>query len=297
MIKVIGLHDGLIDTVGLTERGKMEVARIPQATLQRIVHVEQGEIGCVSVSALRRIGVDAGFYRWAEDGCDMWVPPMKGESVVAKYDARLKEMFTVEGVPIDMRALRSVLDVDDVLGRDDGVSIAVEAGCWMLVDERTERALVMIEDVALRMVYLTQGMKTCSFEVRDVRRVWDYVKCSDPFYQLWDINGNGDLRMWLGEDGVRLGDGEIAYSYDRDGSLSYAHATSPDTWMEKYNVWEEALKIILNNDKAVEMLLWKGDDPNESIAEVVKRGCRELGVETAWRNSDFVPSTCCDEEG
>lgn len=61
MIKLIGM-DGWIGSIGLTENGKREVSRIPRSTLERIVSLKRGEIGIVSVAALRRMGTDAGLY-------------------------------------------------------------------------------------------------------------------------------------------------------------------------------------------------------------------------------------------
>ena len=52
MIKVSGTDNGKgvwMNAVGITTRGRQEVARIPRATLKRLVKVRDGEMGCVSV--------------------------------------------------------------------------------------------------------------------------------------------------------------------------------------------------------------------------------------------------------
>ena len=92
MIKLIG-RDGWIGSIGLTENGKREVVRITRSTLERIVSLKRGEIGIVSVAALRRMGTDAGFYYSLGGDIDMWLPPITDEGHSSDW-ARLKEMYS-----------------------------------------------------------------------------------------------------------------------------------------------------------------------------------------------------------
>lgn len=86
MIKLIGM-DGWIGSVGLTEKGKREVVRIPRYTLDRLVALKEGEIGIVSVAALRRIGIDTGLYYSLGGDIDMWLSPMDDEKEGGLRDA------------------------------------------------------------------------------------------------------------------------------------------------------------------------------------------------------------------
>lgn len=279
MIKVIGM-DGWIGSVGLTNMGKREVVRIPRATLERLVSLERGEIGLVSVSALRRRGKDAGFYYSLGGDIDMWVSPTNDEQDGSgSVSTRITDMYTRQGVRVNMRALSQIVTSAQMIGPDK-VCILAKAGYWMVVENATCRVIVKEEDIALRMAYLTQGMMDSYFEARDVKRVLDSVRQSNPFYEQWDINGNGDIRMWLGEDGMLLSydraGGEIAYNCARDIRVSLYDGISADEWMERYTVWEEAMKLIRNGDKGVNELLWDNEVP---IDEFVESEWRELGVD------------------
>lgn len=278
MIKLIGM-DGWIGSIGLTENGKREVARITRSTLERIVSLKRGEIGIVSVAALRRMGADAGFYYSLGGDTDMWLPPMNDEKD-GSVSVRLKDMYTRIGVRVNLRALFQLGDIGGMIGLDK-VHIMIKGGYWVLVENATCRAIVKEKDVALEMARLTQGVGDYHFEMRDVKRVVDAARQSDPFYNLWDINGNGDVCMWLGEDGMLLGDdrenaGRIAYSYKSGTPVSLSNGVSADEWMERYAVWEEAMKMIQNSDKGTSELLWNNAEP---IDEFVKREHIELGVD------------------
>lgn len=278
MIKLIGM-DGWIDSIGLTENGKREVVRITRSTLERIVSLKRGEIGIVSVAALRRMGTEAGFYYSLGDNVDMWLLPMEDEKD-GSVSGRLKDMYTRRGVRVNMRVLFLLVDIAGMIGLDK-VHIMAKGGYWTLVENATHCAIVKEKDVALEMARFTQGMGDWHFETQDVKRVVDAARQSDPFYNLWDINGNGDVCMWLGEDGMLLGDdresgARIAYSYKSSTPVSLNAATSADEWMERYTVWEEAMKMIRNSDKGMRELLWDNDEP---IDEFVKREHLELGVD------------------
>lgn len=278
MIKLIGM-DGWIGSIGLTENGKREVVRIPRSTLERIVSLKRGEIGIVSVAALRRMGTDAGFYYSLGGDTDMWLSPMNDEEDVS-VSTRLKDMYTRQGVRVNMRVLFQLIDIAGMIGLDK-VRVVAKGGYWTVVENATNRATVKEKDVALEIASLTQEIGNYHFEARDVKRVVDNVRGSNPFYNLWDINGNGDVCMWLGEDGMLLGDdrenaGRIAYSYKSGTPVSLSNGLSADEWMERYAVWEEAMKMIRNSDKGTSELLW---DSYEPIDEFVKREHLELGVD------------------
>ena len=278
MIKLIGM-DGWIDSIGLTENGKREVVRITRSTLERIVSLKRGEIGIVSVAALRRMGTDAGFYYSLGGDIDMWLSPMNVEED-GSVSARLKDMYTRQGVRVNMRVLFLLVDIAGMIGLDR-VRVVAKGGYWTLVENATCRAIVKEKDVALEIASLTQEMGTYHFEARDVKRVVDNVRESNPFYEQWDINGNGDMRMWLGEDGMLLADdresvARIAYSYKSGTPVSLTDGVSADEWMERYTVWEEAIKMIRNSSKGTKELLW---DSSEPIDEFVKREHIELGVD------------------
>lgn len=278
MIKLIGM-DGWIGPIGLTENGKREVVRIPRSTLERIVSLKRGEIGIVSVAALRRMGTDAGFYYSLGGDTDMWLSPMNDEEDVS-VSARLKDMYTRQGVRVNMRVLFRLVDIAGMIGLDK-VRIVAKGGYWTVVENATYRAIVKEKDVALEIASLTQEIGNYHFEARDVKRVVDNVRGSNPSYEQWDINGNGDVRMWIGADGMLLSDdrdnaGRIAYSYKSGTPVSLTDATSAAEWMDRYTVWEEAMKMIHNSDKGTSELLW---DSYEPIDEFVKREHLELGVD------------------
>lgn len=278
MIKLIGM-DGWIGSIGLTENGKREVVRITRSTLERIISLKRGEIGIVSVAALRRMGTDAGFYYSLGGDIDMWLSPMNDEED-GSVSARLKDMYTRQGVRVNMRVLFRLVDIAGMIGLDR-VRLVAKGGYWTLVENATYRAIVKEKDIALEIASLTQEIGNYHFEARDVKRVVDNVRESNPFYEQWDINGNGDVRMWLGEDGMLLGDdrdnlGRIAHSYESGTPVSLTDGVSVDEWMERYTVWEEAMKMIRNSSKGTKELLW---DSSEPIDEFVKREHIELGVD------------------
>lgn len=278
MIKLIGM-DGWIGSIGLTENGKREVVRITRSTLERIVSLKRGEIGIVSVPALRRMGTDAGFYYSLGGDIDMWLSPMNDEED-GSVSARLKDMYTRQGVRVNMRVLCRLVDIAGMMGLDK-VRVVAKGGYWTVVENATYRAIVKEKDVALEIASLTQEIGNYHFEARDVKRVVDNARESNPFYEQWDINGNGDVRMWIGADGMLLSDdrdnaGRIAYSYKSGTPVSLTDATSAAEWMERYTVWEEAMKMIRNSSKGMKELLW---DSYEPIDEFVKREHIELGVD------------------
>lgn len=278
MIKLIGM-DGWIGSIGLTENGKRESARITRSTLERIVSLKRGEIGIVSVAALRRMGTDAGFYYSLGGDIDMWLSPMNDEED-GSVSARLKDMYTRQGVRVNIRVLFRLVDIAGMIGLDK-VRVVAKGGYWTVVENATYRAIVKEKDVALEIASLTQEIGNYHFEARDVKRVVDNARESNPFYEQWDINGNGDVRMWIGADGMLLSDdrdnvGRIAYSYESGTPVSLTDATSAAEWMERYTVWEEAMKMIRNGGKGMEELLW---DSYEPIDEFVKREHIELGVD------------------
>ena len=273
MIKLVGM-DGWIGSVGLTESGKREVVRITRSTLARMVSLKRGEIGIVSVAALRRMGTDAGFYYSLGGDIDMWLSPMNDEED-GSVSARLKDMYTRQGVRVKMSVLFQLVDIAGMIGLDK-VRIVAKGGYWTVVENATYRAIVKEKDVALEIASLTQGMGCWHFDARDVKRVVDNVRQSNPFFKQWDVNGNGDLRMWLGGYEMVLGDdrdnpARIAYSYESGTPVSRNDAMSADEWMERYTVWEEAMRIIRNKHS-----LW---DSYEPIDEFVKREHTELGVD------------------
>lgn len=277
MIKLTGM-DGWVESVGLTARGKREVVRMHRFTLERLVSLKRGEVGIVSVAALRRMGTEAGFYYSLGDNVDMWLSPMEDEKD-GSVSGRLKDMYTRRGVRVNMRALFQLVDIAGMIGLDK-VCIMAKGGYWTLVENATHRAIVKEKDVALEMAHLTQGMGDWHFETQDVKRVVDNVRQSNPFYEQFDINGNGDVCMWLGEEGMLLGDdresgARIAYGHKSGTPVSLNDATSADEWMERSTVWEEAMKMIRNSDKGMRELLWDSDEP---IDEFVKREHMELGV-------------------
>ena len=219
MIKVSGTDNGKgvwMNAVGITTRGRKEVTRIPRATLKRLVKVRDGEVGYISVDVLRDIGENAGFYRTTA-GVGMWVDPREARVEVPHeadsptlYGARLIEMYYKSGVPVNMRALRSVLDVAAC------PHLLAKNGYWMVVDTKTGCVIVKERDDALVIAYHELEMEDTRFNVADVERVWGDV-VAPPFDEpKWDINGNGRMCLWMEEEGVvRLGDisggGECAF--------------------------------------------------------------------------------------
>ena len=210
MIKVSGTDNGKgvwMNAVGITTRGRQEVARIPRATLKRIVSVRDGEMGCVSVDVLRDIGENAGFYRTTA-GVGMWVEPREArvevpheEDSPTLYGARLSEMYYKSGVRVNMRALRRVLDVAAC------PHLLAKNGYWMLVNAEDGCVIVKERDDALVIAYHELGMEDVRFDVADVERVWEDVVATPFDAPEWDINGNGRVCLWMEEEGVvRLGD-------------------------------------------------------------------------------------------
>ena len=283
MIKVSGTDNGKgvwMNAVGITTRGRQEVARIPRATLKRLVKVRDGEMGCVSVDVLRDIGENAGFYRRTA-GSGMWVEPREArvevpheEDSPTLYDARLSEMYYKSGVRVNMRALRGVLDVAACPHLRKETHIMAKNGYWMLVDTNTGCVIVKERDDALLVAYNTLEMKDVYFDVATVERVWGDV-IAPPFdAPEWDINGNGRVCLWLDEDGdARLGDisggGERAYSdprLDVAPTQRLLYALPVALWMEKYSVWKEA----------VAANFWKAKPEAD---DVVRDGELEMGLE------------------
>ena len=283
MIKVSGTDNGKgvwMDAVGITTRGRQEVARIPRATLKRLVKVRDGEMGCVSVDVLRDIGENAGFYRTTA-GSGMWVEPREARVEVPHeednptlYGARLIEMYYKSGVPVNMRALRSVLDVAACPHLRIETHIMARNGYWMLVNAEDECVIVKERDDALAVAYHELGMEDVRFNVADVERMWGDVVAPPFDAPEWDINGNGRVCLWMGEEGgARLGDisggGEFAYN---DPSLDDGHAPrllnamTAAEWMERYAVWKEA----------VAASFWKA---RATADDVVLDGKLELGLE------------------
>ena len=252
MIKVSGTDNGKgvwMNAVGITTRGRQEVARIPRATLKRIVKVRDGEMGCVSVDVLRDIGENAGFYR-STAGVGMWVEPREArvevpheEDSPTLYGARLSEMYYKSGVRVNMRALRGVLDVAACPHLRRETHIMAKNGYWMLVDTNTGRVIVNELDDALEMARYELEMKDVRFNVADVERVWEDVLAPPFDAPEWDINGNGRMCLWMEEDGgARLGDisggGERAYNDTRlDArcpSECLLYAMPAAEWMDRY---------------------------------------------------------------
>lgn len=283
MIKVSGTDNGKgvwMNAVGITTRGRQEVARIPRATLKRIVKVRDGEMGCVSVDMLRDIGENAGFYRrtaWS----GMWVEPREARIEVPHekdnptlYGARLIEMYYKSGVRVNMRALRGVLDVAACPHLHRDMHIVTKNGYWMLVETSTGYTLVKDRDDALVIAHQELEMKDVRFNVADVERVWGDVVAPPFDAPEWDINGNGRVCLWMDEDGgVRLGDisggGERAYNDPRlDGSPAprLLYSMPAEEWMERYAVWKEA----------VAASFWKAKPEAD---DVVRDGMWEMGLE------------------
>lgn len=283
MIKVSGTDNGKgvwMNAVGITTRGRQEVARIPRATLKRIIKVRDGEMGCVSVDVLRDIGENAGFYRRTA-GVGMWVEPREAQIEVPHeedsptlYGARLIEMYYKSGVRVDMRALRGVLDVAACSHLRRDVHILAKNGYWMLVDTNTGYVIVKELDDALEIAWGALDMKAVRFDVADVERVWGDVVAPPFDAPEWDINGNGRVCLWMDEDGgARLGDisggGERAYNDPRlDGSPAprLLYSMPAEQWMERYAVWKEA----------VAANFWKA---KPETYDVVRDVARELGLE------------------
>lgn len=283
MIKVSGTDNGKgvwMNAVGITTRGRQEVTRIPRATLKRLVKVRDGEMECVSVDVLRDIGENAGFYRHTA-GSGMWVEPREArievpheEDSPTLYGARLIEMYYKSGVPVNMRALSRVLDVAACPHLHRDMHILTKNGYWMLVDTSTGRVIVKERDDALVIAHHEMEMEDVRFNVADVERVLGDV-VAPPFDEPeWDINGNGRMCLWMGEDGgARLGDisggGERAYNdprLDNAPATRLLYAMPADQWMERYAVWKEALAASFWNAKAT------ADD-------VVRDGMLEMGLE------------------
>ncbi len=278
MIKVSGTDNGKgvwMNAVGITTRGRQEVARIPRATLKRLVKVRDGEMGCVSVDVLRDIGENAGFYRRTE-GVGMWVEPREArvevpheEDSPTLYCARLMEMYYKSGVRVNMRALRQVLDVAACPHLRREMHIMAKNGYWMLVDTTTGCVIVKERDDALAI-----WLEDARFNVADVERVWADVVAPPFDAPEWDINGNGRVCLWMGEEGgAHLGDisggGERAYNdprLDDCPAPRLLYAMPADKWMERYAVWKEA----------VAANFWKA---KPTADDVVRDGMWEMGLE------------------
>ena len=284
MIKVSGTDNGKgvwMNAFGLTTRGRQEVTRIPRATLKRLVKVRDGEMGCVSVDVLRDIGENAGFYRTTA-GSGMWVEPREARVEVPHeednptlYGARLIEMYYKSGVRVNMRALRSVLDVAACPHLHRDMHIMAKSGYWMLVDTYAGYVIVKERDDALVFAYHELGMEDVRFNVADVERVWADVVAPPFDAPEWDINGNGRVCLWMEEKGVvRLGDisggGERAYNdprlLDDSPAPRLLYARRATEWMERYAVWKEA----------VAASFWKA---KPTADDVVLDGKLELGLE------------------
>ena len=282
MIKVSGTDNGKgvwMNAVGITTRGRQEVARIPRATLKRIIKVRDGEMGCVSVDVLRDIGENAGFYLRTA-GVGMWVEPREARVEVPHEEdsptlcgARLIEMYYKSGVRVNMRALRRVLDVAACPHLHGKKHIVAKNGYWMLVNTEDGCAIVKERDEALEVACGELEMEEARFNVADVERVWGDVVAPPFDAPEWDINGQGRVCLWMGEEGgARLGDisggGEIAYSDTRldDAPETRLLYTMPaEEWMERYAVWKEAL--VAN--------FWKAEP---DAACVIRDGELELGL-------------------
>lgn len=282
MIKVSGTDNGKgvwMNAVGITTRGRQEVARIPRATLKRIVKVRDGEMGCVSVDVLRDIGENAGFYHTTA-GVGMWVEPREArievpheEDSPTLYGARLSEMYYKSGVRVNMRALRAVLDVAACPHLRGEKHILVKDGYWMLVNAEDGCAIVKERDDALGIAWRDLDLDDVCFDIEDVERVWGDVVAPPFDAPEWDINGNGRVCLWMGEDGgARLGDisggGEIAYSDTRLDDAPWTrflYAMTAEEWMERYAVWKEARVA----------KFWKA---NTTADNVVRDGELELGL-------------------
>lgn len=285
MIKVSGTDNGKgvwMNAVGITTRGRQEVARIPRATLERLVKVKDGEMGCVSVDVLRDIGENAGFYR-LDRGIGMWVEPREARIEVSHeednpnlYGARLIEMYYKSGVRVDMRALRGVLDVAAIIGAQR-CRIMAKNGYWMLVDTNTGYVIVKERDDALMVAYNELEMNDVRFDVADVERVWGDVVAPPFDAPEWDINGNGRVCLWMDEDGGdRLGDisggGERAYNdtrLDVAPEIRLLYAMPVALWMERYAVWKAAAEVVAHGG------WWKA---NPAVDEAFRDGVLSLGL-------------------
>lgn len=283
MIKVSGTDNGKgvwMNAVGITTRGRQEVARIPRATLKRIVKVRDGEMGCVSVDVLRDIGENAGFYRRTA-GVGMWVEPREAsvevpheEDSPTLYGARLIEMYYKSGVRVNMRALRGVLDVAACPHLRRETHILAKNGYWMLEDTKTGGVIVKERDEGLEVACFELEMEEARFNLEDVERVWADVVAPPFDAPEWDINGNGRVCLWMGEEGgARLGDisggGEIAYSdprLDDAPAPRLLYAMPAAEWMDRYAVWKEARVASF----------WKS---KVSADDLVRDGELELGLE------------------
>ena len=284
MLKVSGTDNGKgvwMNAVGITTRGRQEVARIPRATLKRIVKVRDGEMGCVSVDVLRDIGENAGFYR-LERGIGMWVEPREAgievpheEDSPTLYGARLIEMYYKSGVRVDMCALRGVLDVAAIVGAGR-LHLMAKNGYWMLVNKEDGCVIVKERDDALATAYFALEMGDVCFEVADVERVWEDVVAPPFDAPEWDINGNGRLCLWMGETGgVRLADvsggGEIAHGRAAlDAPIPrLLYAMPVALWMEKYTIWKESVKAMRGE------IIWNA---KPAVDEVFRDGVLKLGL-------------------
>lgn len=285
MIKVSGTDNGKgvwMNAVGITTRGRQEVARIPRSTLKRLVKVRDGEMGCVSVDVLRDIGENAGFYR-LDRGIGMWVEPREARIEVPHeedrydlYGARLIEMYYKSGVRVNMRALRGVLDVAAVIGAQR-CRLMARNGYWMLVNKEDEYVVVKERDDALAVAYHELEMNDVRFDVMDVERVWGDVVAPPFDAPEWDINGNGRVCLWMGENGgARLGDvsggGEIAQGVEEiegAASVRLLYAMPVELWMERYAVWKEAAEVVTRGG------WWKA---KPTADDVVRDGVLSLGL-------------------
>lgn len=286
MIKVSGTDNGKgvwMNAIGITTRGRQEVARIPRATLKRLVKVRDGEMGCVSVDVLRDIGENAGFYR-LDRGIGMWVEPREARIEVPHeedrydlYGARLIEMYYKSGVRVDMRALRGVLDVAAVIGAQR-CRLMARNGYWMLVNKEDEYVVVKERDDALAVAYHELEMNDVRFDVADVERVWADVVAPPFDAPEWDVNGNGRVCLWMGENGgARLGDisggGEIAQGVEEiegAASVRLLYAMPVALWMERYFVWKAAVAVSGCDDA-----FWKA---KPTADDVVRDGVLRLGL-------------------
>lgn len=287
MIKVSGTDNGKgvwMNAVGITTKGRQEVARIPRSTLKRLVKVRDGEMGCVSVDVLRDIGENAGFYRRTA-GSGMWVEPREArvevpheEDSPTLYGARLIEMYYKSGVRVNMRALRGVLDVAACPHLHRDMHILAKNGYWMLVDTNTGCVIVKEKDDALLVAYNELGMKDVRFNVSDVERVWADVVAPPFDAPEWDINGNGRVCLWMDVDGgARLGDisggGEIAQGVEeeRDGAVSVRllYAIPVALWMERYAVWQASAEVVTHGG-------WWRAKP--AVDEAFRDGALRLGL-------------------
>lgn len=287
MIKVSGTDNGKgvwMNAVGITTRGRQEVARIPRSTLKRLVKVRDGEMGCVSVDVLRDIGENAGFYLRTA-GVGMWVEPREARIEVPHkednptlYGARLIEMYYNSGVRVNMRALRSVLDVAACPHLHRDTHILARNGYWMLVETSTGCVIVKERDEALEVAYNELAMEDVYFDVSDLERVWGDVVAPPFDAPEWDINGNGRVCLWMGDNGgARLGDisggGERAYNDPRlDGSPAprLLYAMPAAQWMERYAVWKAAAEVVAHGG-------WWNANP--AVDAAFRDGELELGLE------------------